>query len=264
MSSPARLHALRLSIAALQNPGSAPGARPPVLSLGDARLDGALAGGGLPLGCWHEAAGEGLEIETAAAAAAFVATLAAPLLGAAGQGAAVWILRRDDLYAPGLASLGFSAGRLIQVRAPSEASALAALEEALATPGVAVAVAEVGSTGLTAGRRLQLACEKTGATGFCLRRRPFGSPVEKARSQPARAGGSAATTRWRIAPAPSQPAPGEPGLGPPRWRVELERSRGGRPGAWLLEKSDGTFPLRVVAELGDRQRATTSSWRLAG
>ena len=75
--------------------------------------------------------------------------------------------------------------------------------------------------------------------------------------------GSAAATRWKIAPAPSQPGMEEFGLGPPRWRVELERCRGGRTGAWLLEAVDaytweaenGSHPLRLVAELGDRQLA---------
>lgn len=226
-----------------------------VLPFGDARIDGILLGGGLPLGQWHEAAGEGLEIETAAATAGFVATLAAPL---AEQGAVVWVMRRDDLFAPGLASLGFPAERLIQVRVRSDAQALAALEDALAAVGVAAAVGEVEDVDLTAGRRLQLACETHGATGFVLRRRPFGG------ERRAQASGTAAATRWKIAPAPSQPPPGEPGLGPPRWRADLERSRGGRTGAWLMERSDGAFPLRVVAELGDRQLAPAEPLSLAG
>ncbi|HWF01693.1 MAG TPA: protein imuA [Caulobacteraceae bacterium] len=260
MSPQARVRALRSRIAALETPAPAAG----VLPFGDARLDRALAGGGLALGRWHEAAGEGLELETAAAAGAFVAGLATPL---ARRGAAVWILRRDDLYAPGLAGLGFPAERLIQVRVRTDAEALAALEEALASHGVTVAVAEVETADLTAGRRLQLACETTGATGFCLTRRPFGGPAQ--REQSGSANGSAAATRWRIAPAPSQPGPGEPGLGAPRWSVRLERSRGGRTGAWLIEKrqgevSDGAFPLRVVAELGDRVRAPAPPERLAG
>jgi len=59
-------------------------------------------------------------------------------------------------------------------------------------------------------------------------------------------------------------APGEPGLGAPRWRVTLERCRGGRSGAWIMEKSDGPYPLRVVARLGDRQLETPQPLRLAG
>lgn len=252
MPAEGRLAHLRAKLALIEA-GHAPAIT--VLPFGDPRIDAVLPGGGLPLGRWHEAAGEGLEVETAAATAGFVAALAAPL---AGRGAVVWVMRRDDLFAPGLASLGFPAERLIQVRVRSEAQALAALEDALAAPGVAAAVGEAEDVDLTAGRRLQLACETHGATGFVLRRRPFGG------ARGPRPVGTAAATRWKIAPAPSEPAPGEPGLGPPRWRAELERSRGGRTGAWLMERSDGAFPLRVVAELGDRQLAAAQPLSLAG
>jgi protein ImuA len=245
------LEALRAKLALIEAPRAFG-----VLDLGDERLAAALPGGGLPLGRWHEAVGEGLDLETAAAAGGFVAALVMPL---AQRGAVVWILRRDDLFAPGLASLGFPAERLIQVCAPDEASALGALEAALASPGVAAAVGEVETVDLTAGRRLQLACEAHGATGFILTRAPFGAAQGRAA-----AAGSAAASRWRIAPSPSAPAQGEPGLGAPRWRVSLERARGGRPGAWILEWCDGAFPLRVVAELGDRALAGPQPLRLAG
>lgn len=250
MSRQARLKAVREKLAVLEGTAGRG-----VAPFGDPRIDSCLPGGGLALGRWHEAVGEGMEIETAAAAGAFIAALAAPL---ATRGAVVWVMRRRDLYAPGLAGLGFPAERLIQVRAPSEAAALAALEDALGAAGVIAAIGEVEDLDLTAGRRLQLACERHGAIGFVIRRRLFGGGAA------ASGLAGAAATRWRIASAPSQPAPGEPGLGPPRWRVELERCRGGRTGAWIMEKSDGALPLRVVAELGDRQLDTPQSLRLAG
>lgn len=252
MSAQAKFQAVRARIAALEA-----AARPArgVLPFGDLRVDGQLPGGGLPLGCWHEVGGEGLEIETGLAAAAFVASLAAPL---AGRGTVVWVMRRDDLYAPGLAGLGFPAQRLIQIQVDHEAEAFAALEDALASAGVAAAIGEAEAVDLVAGRRLQLACEKRGATGFVIRRRPFGGGAARAQT------GSAAATRWTLAPAPSAPAAGEPGLGAPRWRVALERCRGGQPGAWLMEKTDGPHALRVVAAVGDRELAPASPLRLAG
>jgi protein ImuA len=221
--------------------------------LGDRRMDGRFPGGrGLPLFAWHEIGGEGLEIETAAAPAAFAASLAAPL---ARRGAAVWVMRRADVFAPGLIGLGFPAERLIQVLAGDDAEALGVAEEALAAPGVAAVFVEADAVDLVAGRRLQLACERGRGTGFLIRRRPFGGQAKAAAASPA--------TRWRVACAPSAPQAGEPGLGAPRWKVELERCRGGRPGSWIVEApdaftggyKDGAHPLRVVAELADRQLA---------
>lgn len=255
-----RLAALRAKIAGLETGGRGGGA---CLPFGDVAIDGAFLHGGLPLGQWHEFVGEGMEAETCAAPAAFAALAAAPL---AAKGEAVWILRRDDLFAPGLVGLGFPAERLIQVCARDEAEALAVAEDALATEGVSAVFAEVEGVDLTAGRRLQLACERRGATGFILRRSPYG------RIGRATASGSAAATRWTISSAPSQPAPGELGLGAPRWRAGLDRCRGGRPGAWLMEAcnaysyeaQDGTHPLRLVTDLGDRQLATPQPLRRAG
>jgi protein ImuA len=261
-----RLDALRAKIAALDLGGRGDSES---LSLGDSRLDGCFPrGAGLPLGQWHELVGEGLEIETCAAAASFAALLAKPL---AARGEVVWIARRDDLYAPGLEGLGFPVGQLIQVCVRDEAEALAALEDALATNGVAAALAEVEAVDLTAGRRLQLACERRGGTGFVIRRRPYGG-------KPAvQAAGTAAATRWRIGSEPSEAprsaARGPPRdlrLGAPRWRAVLERCRGGRPGDFILEAqnafteespNDGTHPLRLVAQLGDRDLASPQSLR---
>jgi len=249
----ARLAAVRGQVAALEA-----GTRTParVLPFGDSRVDDHLPGGGLSLGRWHELTGEGLEIETAAAPAAFAALLVRPLATA---GEVVWILRRDDLHAPGLAGLGLAAGRLIQVRARDEAEALAAMEDALATAGVAAVVAEADTVDLVAGRRLQLACERHGGTGFLIRRRPFGTPAKGGRA----AAGSAAASRWVVAPAPSVPLPGLPGLGPPRWTVNLQRCRGGRPGVWTMEADEthGPHPFRLVADLADRGLAAETRWR---
>ena len=143
------------------------------------------------------------------------------------------------------------------VRARALAEALMVMEDALSTVGVAAVFGEVEAVDLTAGRRLQLACERRGATGFVIKRRPFGGVAKK------EAAGSTATTRWRVASAPSEPPEGEFGLGAPRFSVTLERCRGGRTGAWILEAQtaysweagDVAHPLRLVADLGDRELA---------
>jgi protein ImuA len=251
-----RLSALRARLKDLE-----PALRPErVIRFGDARVDGCFPGGGLPLGGWHEFLGEGIEAETAAATAGFAARLCAALL-AERAGQAVWALRREDLYVPGLAELGLKPGRLVLVATASEAETLAALEDALRTRGVAAAVGEVERVGLTAGRRLQLACERRGATALVLARRLYGRSGGRPepKSEPA-----AALTRWRIAPEPGGPAEGEPGIGAPRWRARLERARGGRTGAWIMEAQDGAVPFRVVAELADHLLSKTPPLRAAG
>lgn len=225
-----RLRALRERVAAIEG-GRKTGR---TLRFGDRRVDACLPGGGLPLGRWHELAGAGMELETAAAPAAWGARLGARL---AGEG--VWILQCPDLHPPGLAAFGL---RPIFVQVRNDLEALAAAEDALRTKGVGAVWVEAAELDLTAGRRLQLACEAHGATGFVLRRRLWAR-----RGGPEGSTGSA--TRWRVVAAPSDP--GElPGLGPPRWRIELERVQGGRPGAWLMEADDEQADrIRVVSEL---------------
>ena len=187
-----RLQSLRRQIATLESAG-----RPAhgVLPFGDPRIDDRLPGGGLACGAWHALASEGIEVETGAAAGAFATLLARPL---AARGAAVWVLRRDDLYAPGLSTLGFPAQRLIFVRCDDDEAVLAAVEDAARTRGVAVVVGEADRIGLVAGRRLQLACAGHGATALMLERRPFGGRgAQRDEASP--------WTRWRIGAAPSQP-----------------------------------------------------------
>lgn len=241
------LRALRERVAAIEG-GKRTGR---VLPLGDVRVDACLPGGGLPLGRWHELAGQGMELETAAAPAAWAGRLGAPL---ASEGEGVWILQCEDLHPPGLAALGL---RPIFVLVRNDTEALAAAEDALRTKGVAAVWAEVADLDLTAGRRLQLACEAHGATGFVLRRRLWARPA-KAET------GAGSATRWRIAAAPSDPGEA-PGLGPPRWRVSLERAQGGRPGAWLMEANDGEADrIRVVSELAADGVAAEEPLRRAG
>ena len=141
-----RLAALAAKIATLETGGRTDRG---VLPFGVEDMDACLPGGGLGLGRWHEIVGEGLETETCVAPSAFAALTAAPLCR---KGEAVWVLRRDDLWAPGLAGLGFPPERLIQVCARDEAETLAIMEDALSTVGVSAVFGEVEAVDLTAGR----------------------------------------------------------------------------------------------------------------
>ncbi|WP_210382202.1 ImuA family protein [Jiella sonneratiae] len=213
------------------------------LAFGLAALDDRLPEGGLQRGVLHEIAGGGRGGGDGPAAALFAAGIAART-----RGKVLWCLSRPDLFAPALAQVGLAPDRVIYVEARDEKTVLAAMEEGLAHGGPAVVVGEVARLSMTASRRLNLAAEKTGCLGVCLRRwsRPndageFGRPT-------------AAATRWRISALAAAPLP-VPGVGRARWRVELVRSRGGGTFDLELEACDETGRLAVLSELSDRSAA---------
>ncbi len=230
----AALDALRGRVRALEL--GAPGAAGAIeaVSLGVAALDGALPWGGLPRGALHVIAGAG----DGAAAEGFSAALAARLI--AGRGPALWCLARGDLHGPGLGVFGLDPDRLIIARARKSHDVLWAMEEGLRSGRPGAVLGEPRALDLTAGRRLQLAARAGGVACLVLYAGENGQET------------SAAVTRWRVAAAPSRPPDGLPGLGAARWRVALERCRGGVPQEWLLEWSDETRHLTVVPLLAER------------
>ena len=231
-----------------RSPGSTAGGgrrRGAILPLGLAGIDRALPGGGLRRGCLHELHGAPRQ----AAALGFAVALLGRLMAAAGH--AVWIGPRDELFAPGLAALGLAPERLIVVRARgARPPCLWALEEALRSPGLVAALAEVERLDLTASRRLQLAAEAQGVTALLLRP-PLAAGAGRRRARPPPAGGS---------PHCRRPAGAGRALGPPRWRVELLRCRGGRTGVWQVGwREEGWHeiadPVLVAADARDRPAA---------
>jgi protein ImuA len=273
------LDALRDRIARLERP-----ARHGVLPFGVAAIDATLPGGGLALGAMHEFLGVGGDEEDGAAICGFAAGILARL----GSGPVLWCQRRPDLYGPGLAAHGLDPARIVLVAAPRDEEVLWALEEGLRQPGLAAAVGEVGRLPMVAGRRLQLAAERSGIMLLLLRRWRSATEASAERVRP-----SAAATRWRIGALPSvslslhppPPLGGEgrvrgadgprlpsslgSGIGTPRWRVELPRVRGGRPGVWEIEVADATGHVSLSARLADRPAAPddggdVARWRRAG
>ncbi|HVC57254.1 MAG TPA: hypothetical protein VND95_14955 [Stellaceae bacterium] len=169
---------------------------------------------------------------------------------ALGSGPMLWCLRRPDLYGPGLLAHGLDPARLVLVSARHDEAILWAIEEGLRAPGLVAVVGEVGRLPMVAGRRLQLAAEHSGVTALVLRRWRNAAEALAEREWP-----SAALTRWRIGALPSVASFEEPGLGRPRWRVELLRVRGGRPGIWEVEVGDATGHVSLSAGLADRPAA---------
>ena len=195
----------------------------------------------LARGCIHEVEGAAWDAETGAGPAAF----AAAMLSRIEKGAILWAVRQDAPFAPRLAAFGLDPDGVIFCRCANDSETLAALEDGLRTKGIAAAVGEVGQVTLTQSRRLHLICEASRATGLLLRRQFHGAP--RARKPQA----SAATSRWRVGFAPTEPE--VPGLGTPRWRLDLLYCRGGMPASFLVEWNDETGDLRMVAKLADHE-----------
>jgi protein ImuA len=242
---------LRQRIARLERAGRPMGERAAGhMAFGVPGIDGALPGGGLPLGALHEVCGAGPDSEHATCAALWVGGLLARA-----RGTVVWALERADVFAPALAGIGLHPDRVVYAAAGKQAEVLAVMEEALRHRGLAAVVGEIsGRLSLTASRRLQLSAETSGVVAFVVRR-------SRRHDDPAFGEPSAAVTRWRVVALPSPPDP-LPGLGRACWRLELVRCRGGVPAAWNVEACDATGRLALAADVADRsysalgQRAT--------
>lgn len=229
---PALLAALRARIGRLER--GAPGPAPEPVPLCQA-LDAALPQGGLARGGLHDLT---FPPEEAAGAATGFAAL---LLGRTG-GTVFWIAEEPDAWPPGLARFGLDPAALVLVRARG-ADALWAMEEALRSPASAGALLVLARPpDLTAERRLMLAAQTGGGIGLLLRPEAEEAP-------------GAALTRWRVASLPGLGA-SRHDLGDPRWRVELLRCRGGRPGAWVLSWSASAGTLRAEEEGEDEAAAS--------
>lgn len=231
-----RLADLRLRIARLEG-GSH---RVDPLPFGLWSMDRHLPGGGLARGALHELVEAGMAAEFAGCTTLFTAGIAARL-----EGPVLWCLTRRDLFAPALFQAGLHPDRVIYAEAARAGDVLPLIEEGLHEKGLAAVVGEVTCLGLTASRRLQLAAEGSGVTALIIRR--WWTVTEKNLvTLP-----TAAVTRWRIAPAPSETMPA-PGFGRDRWQVELVRCRGGEPRSWILEACDAKGRLALPANLADR------------
>ena len=154
----------------------------------------------------------------------------------------LWCLRWRDLFAPALHLAGLHPDRVIHVEAGSDTNVLLAMEECLRHAGIAGVVGEITKYSTTASKRLQLAAEASGVTAFVFRR---ASKIDGTLE------GTAAVTRWRITASPSETL-GIPSLGRPRWRVALERVRGGEPHQWIVEGCDAQGRIGLSAALVDR------------
>ena len=238
MSAAATIIELRESLARISGDGLR---RRPVLPFGIGAIDGRLASTGLRLDSLHEVAAATPSPSDDAAATLFLAGIAARAWGPV-----LWVVRRRDLFAPGLYQAGLAPERVVYAEAADDAELLALMEEGLRHRGLGAVVGEVKRAAMPSTRRLQLAAEGGKTVALLLKRhaREDGNPL---------AVPSAAVTRWRIACAPSAPLPvGTKGVGRAMWRLELVRQRGGESAEWTMEACDETGRLALPARLADR------------
>lgn len=125
-------------------------------------------------------------------------------------------------YGPGLDLIGLATERLLVARVARPIDALFAMEEALKCRALCAVIAELNTDAadLTATRRLLLAAREGGGLGLLLRHKATSAP-------------SAASTRWQVAAAPSEPDE-LGGLGRTAFDLSLTRNRRGPCGRWTV------------------------------
>jgi len=153
----------------------------------------------------------------------------------------------------GLNSLGLDPTRLILVETAHRKQTLWAIEEALRSRAPAAVAGFIDKLDLKSSQRLHLAATEAGRPLFLLR------PAQTLES-------SAAATRWRVGTA--EAARDRFGLFVrPRWHLQLERCRNGRPGEWVVEYDHVAHRFSLAAALADpasARRASEKSVLLAG
>jgi protein ImuA len=100
-----------------------------------------------------------------------------------------------------------------------------------------VVIGELTDLDFTASRRLQLAVEQSGVTGFIVRKQTSHPQV------------NACISRWKITSLPSFNRDQVPGVGFPRWNIELLKIRNGQPGTWQVEWTPGLLRSLPVHDL---------------
>ena len=216
------------------------------LPLGLGTIDSHLPDGGLTCGALHEIV-PAAESCIAAAFGFIAAILGPPGLPAHSSIFVMptYALRpyrpHGRLHGHGLNALGLDPARLILVETAHRKETLWAMEEAVRSAAPAAVVGVIDTLDLKSSQRLHLAATDAGLPLFLLRPAPT---LES----------SAAATRWRVGTA--QAARDRFGLvTQPRWHLQLERCRNGRPGEWVVEYDHVAHRFSLAAALADFSRA---------
>jgi protein ImuA len=192
------------------------------LNTGLWEVEQAFPGQTFPLGAVHEFISSAKE--DAAATNGFMAGLISQVLK---KGTAVWVSNKRTIFPPAMNVFGVEPDRIIFIDLWGQKDVLWAIEEALKCDVVSAVIGELSELSFTESRRLQLAVEQSRVTGFIHRYNPKTENV------------TACVSRWKIKPLASDIC--IPGIGFPRWNVQLQKVRNGKPGTWQVEWSGGQF-----------------------
>ena len=185
-------------------------------------IQAAFPQGAFPVGAMHEFIST--DAGQSAATSGFMAALAGFLMKQ--DGICLWVGMQRTVFPPALSFFGVAPERVIFIDVKKERDLLWMIEEGLRCQALSAVVGQVQEIGLTASRRLQLACEQSRVTGLLHRVSPRSmNPV-------------AAVCRWQISPLPAKDQDGLPGVGHPHWNVQLLKIRNGKPGNWQVKWQD--------------------------
>ncbi|MFD0914839.1 ImuA family protein [Pseudahrensia aquimaris] len=155
----------------------------------------------------------------------------------------IWCVTSDQvgdfgqLYAHGVERYGISPAQIIFAKVNHPLHLHFAMEEALKTDGVAAVIGEGPRPTFVGSRRLSMLCKTHNRPCLLL----------NAQSDSGR--GSAALTRWQIAPCQGEEDPLDPfGPGLPTWRVALPRVRSGRTMPEMQQDqitNNASYPWRI-------------------
>ena len=199
---------------------------------GLAPFDAAFPDHVFPTGAIHEFIS--YEPAEAASTNGFISALVGKFMKTGGL--CLWIGSERKVFPSGLKYFGIEPDRIVFINISKLKDVLWTIEEALKCEALTAVVGEIGELSFTDSRRLQLAVEHSGVSGFIHRYRPH---TENA---------VACTTRWRITPLISTPYDGLPGVGHSSWDVQLLKVRNGRPNSWQISWSGGCFLSLVNRE----------------
>lgn len=192
---------------------------------GFAPFNAAFPNNAFPTGTLHEFSS--YEPAASASTEAFMAALSGKLMKEGSL--CLWVESQKNIFPPSLKQFGLEPDRIVFIHAPKLKDALWTIEEALKCEAFTTVIGELPKLGFTESRRLQLAVERSGVTGFLHRQ---GAVTENS---------VACVARWKIEPLPSQAYGNLPGIGHSAWNVQLLKVRNSKPDSWHISWFNSQF-----------------------